>query len=228
MEYIQHNPAEGIHYSAPNKPILFFTPAEIKKLSATPSRPGSLDMKNAFLFSCNTGLRKVDVQLIRFSQVGSIIGKGKFVPNPVSRFVQAKTKLEAHIILNDVSKRIVLDQWARTDRLGLSLEQRLDQHIFRTQFSTKLGHAFSEWLRDAGVPANERTFRHGRHSCATNLGAMGADLRDIQLTLGHSNPRYTASRYAGINTERLLERVSRLVEPPGKPKRKTQGKHRKT
>lgn len=210
MEYIEHSPAAKVAIeSAPAKPPLFFTPDEINLLAKTPTRKSSGDMKAAFLFGCKTGLRKVDLVLLTFRQLGECDKAGKYYPFAMSKFIQHKTKLAGHVVLNDTTKKILLDQWSKKTK-DVDPASVIDTPVFVLQFSTRLGDAFAEWLRDAGIQANGRTIRHMRHSCGSNLHAAGADARDIQLMLGHSNIRYTTSRYMAVDSNRLLDVAKKL------------------
>jgi integrase len=106
------NPAEDVRYTAPEKEIFFFTPEEIAKLAKTATRQHTLDLKPAFLFTCHTGLRECDLKRLTFGVCGSLSGPN-YGPSPISKFKQEKTGVIGRVVLNDVSRDILLGQWAQ-------------------------------------------------------------------------------------------------------------------
>lgn len=195
LELVTKSPAHDVRYSAPQKPVDFFTLDEITRLASTPTIPTSLDMREAFLFACHTGLRRVDLIELTFAQVGSMDFSGEFKIHPVSRITQQKTKHPVNIYVNSVTEKILRDQW---DKCG-----DITAKVFNLQFSTRLCHAFATWCIDAKVIRGERSFSKARHSCATLIRSLGGDAVDVQRVLGHRNIRYTASRYLGDDAVRL-------------------------
>lgn len=72
-----------------------------------------------------------------------------------------------------------------------------------------LGHIFSRWLPMLGVEGV--TAHRLRHTCAHYLRLYNADLKDIQLILGHESLA-TTELYLGPDVERLRDAIGRL--PP--------------
>lgn len=73
-----------------------------------------------------------------------------------------------------------------------------------------LTRVFSCWLKDRGGP--DITPHQLRHTCATELRHMGADLKDIQDVLGHASLA-TTELYLGPDPERLKAAIDRLEGP---------------
>lgn len=71
-----------------------------------------------------------------------------------------------------------------------------------------LGLVFERWLADAGLRISAHRLRH---TCATQLLKHGANLRDVQITLGHSDIR-TTEGYIDLLTEQQRDAVQRLPD----------------
>ncbi len=64
---------------------------------------------------------------------------------------------------------------------------------------------FEQLVRDAGLPPIR--LHDLRHCAATFLKAAGADLKDVQETLGHSSITITSNTYTSIIAELDVERA---------------------
>jgi integrase len=64
----------------------------------------------------------------------------------------------------------------------------------------------AEALEAAGLPAFR--FHDLRHSCGSYLYSRGANLKTIQLILGHSSYQITANIYLHIDTAKMSEAMN--------------------
>ena len=69
-----------------------------------------------------------------------------------------------------------------------------------------IGLIFERWLNDLGLRINAHKLRH---TCATELLLSGADLREVQETLGHADIR-TTEGYTALIPERQKAAIARL------------------
>ena len=92
--HILASPAIDIKIAIPQKEIKLFTPAR--------------DSAQAFLFAYACGVRSVDIKTFTLGQLGKLTADGRYVPNPVTTFVQHKTNLLGRVVLNETSRAILL------------------------------------------------------------------------------------------------------------------------
>jgi len=183
---ILKNPAIGI------KPLkiveserVYLTEQELMVLAETPCerRP---QVRAAFLLSCFTGLRKSDLQALRWEQV-----KGDTL-----HLSQKKTGRFEYLPLSDGALALI-------ERLKRG---RAKEHVFPIKFyGGQFSKIFREWIHKAGI--NKRvTFHSARHTYATLLLSSGVDVYIVSELLGHRDIR-TTQIYAQIISERKREAV---------------------
>jgi integrase len=169
------NPAAGISITINEglkKDILTFK--EIQAL-ADADCPNS-EVKRAFLFSLNTGLRWVDVNELKYRNVD--YSNRKLTVN------QAKTK---H---NSTNSLVTIDLNATAMRLiG---EQKLpDNKIFNLPSHTGCLKNLKTWVGNAKINKHI-TWHCARHSFAVNLlGEVKTDIKTVASLLGHSGLKHT-------------------------------------
>jgi len=166
---ITSNPAENIRNSKSEglkKNILSFE--EIQLLAKTHCT--NPQIKSAFLFCLNTGLRHCDAKAITWNQIsdGRLIVKS-----------QSKTGKPVYIDLNQNALSILdaLDKSTKT--------------VFKLPTIESCLGTIDFWARKAGIN-RKITWHSARHSFAVNLLITGGNIKTVSSLLGHSSLKYSA------------------------------------
>lgn len=178
QKLILNNPAADVRTiqgNAARKDAL--TLEEIQLLASTPTE--SSKVKRAFLFSCVTGLRWVDVKGLTWAQINS---KGRYL-----NLQQSKTEKPVHINLNDTAIKL------------LDKEGKPDELVFDLPTANGANKTVKAWVKRAGI-AKKVTWHNARHSFGTNLVFYGADISTASNLLGHSSLKHT-QRYVKAANE---------------------------
>ncbi len=181
------------------------SPKEIKKLIDTHYPKENLQVRNAFLFSLNTGMRWCDVKELTFGDFD--FGNKTFSYN------QSKTK--GHSNKSSVSLPITN---TLLSLMGEQPEARgKDEIVFALPSHTMALKALRRWTKEAGIDKHI-TFHCARHSFGTNMAATtarkGLSIRVVQEMMGHASLRYT-ERYTRVMNEqkkRAMEELNKLME----------------
>lgn len=161
------------------------TQEELIKLSETPCN--TPELKEAFLLSCITGLRKSDILSLSINDIEKcddtyyIYKKMK----KTQRWLRLPLPEEAHHILSK-----------------LHAKNGNTPYFFAHLSPHHLGEHLEVWLEDCHIPDKHITFHSGRHTCATLLLTQGTDLYTIMRYLGHQNIN-TTQRYTHITDQQL-------------------------
>ena len=177
----------------------FLTVEELKVLVNTPCRFDIV--KRAFLFSCFTGLRYSDMKSLLWSEVHTAAdGKTLYIDHR-----QVKTKKTVTIPLSDEALR-----WMPKQQEGV------DQVFHELQISTgTVEDVLKEWMKDCKIDKHI-TYHCSRHTAATTLLTLGANLYVVSKLMGHSSIQMTEV-YAKIVDQKKVETmnlVNRLFTNP--------------
>ena len=164
----------------------------MKKLVETPCK--NPDIKRAFLFACNTGLRFSDVKALTWGDLKD----GRI------HFRQKKTLGFEYMPLNERALSIIA-QCRKENELPLP-----EKPIFNIPDKSHISFKLKPWFKAAGVSKNI-TFHCSRHTFATSLLTAGTDLYTTSKLLGHRNISTTAI-YAKIVDEKKLKAVNSLPQ----------------
>ncbi len=199
-EIIIRNPT--INISNPKKTTkqtIYLTISEIQILANTKCKNN--DVKKAFLFACNTGLRHIDIKNLTWNKIHE-----KEINNKKSLFVeinQQKTKEPIQIKLNETAKKLI--------------GEKKEPEKFVFNIYNSVGHTnihLKKWCKDSKIN-KDLTFHVARHSFATNLlihkDKTGADLQTVSKLLGHKNLKHTQI-YAKIVDSLMNKAVENLPE----------------
>ena len=195
--YIERNPFDTI--PSEDKPKqktgqrCYLTIEEVKMLIDTDIRDGRI--KNAFMFSCFTGLRYSDIETIRWKNIVE-------VENGVFHWelIQQKTKEIITVPLSENALRWLPESEGRSP----------EEIIFPMPARISVGERLKKWVKAAGI--NKRvTFHVARHTYATLLLYYGADLYTVSKLLGHTNIK-TTQVYAKVMDESKRKAVNLIPQ----------------
>lgn len=191
------NPARNVRVATQNE----FTKAilnagEIARLADTPC--AGHEVKRAFLFACNTGLRWCDVTSLHIDAVDW--------PNRMLHIVQQKveqrsSKAVLHLPLND-SALLLLRAFPPT----------ADGRVFTLPSYSYSRRVLQVWVNRAGINKHI-TFHCARHSFITNLLLVGANIKTASELAGHSTIRHT-EKYVHIVDDLKRRAVDSLPPLP--------------
>jgi integrase/recombinase XerD len=149
----------------------------------------NLTIKRAFLLSCMTGLRWIDIKTLKWGHVN--VGE-----NVIQR-PQEKTQREVRITLNDSSIKLLGDP---ADR---------DMLVFDLPTQNGANKILKSWVKKAGIDKCI-TWHNGRHTFGTNLIASGTDIITTANLLGHTSLKYITT-YVKIANEQKQRATDKLV-----------------
>lgn len=196
--YIDGNPMAGIR--ADGKPAkergrrVYLTLDEVARLARTDFHNTLL--KKAFLFSCFCGLRHSDVAALTWGNLRTTADGGLLVDT-----VQRKTGTRIRLPLcREAVKQL-------PDRGGAPDGGKVFDGLITLGRSNEILH---RWARQAGI-GKHITFHTARHTHATMLLALGADIYTVSKLLGHASLR-TTQVYAQVVDESKRKAVALIPE----------------
>jgi len=190
------NPAEEITINRPGgikKEILSFN--EIRLLSKTYC--GNQNVKLAFLFCLNSGLRFIDIKNLKWKDVDFENDQLKIEQTKVKN---TSSKPFVYIDLNNNIKAIL----KRLDK-GKPQDNIFDLPSFSSTVKT-----LKRWVKKAEIEKNI-TWHSARHSFATNLLFVNTDIKTVSGLLGHSDLKHT-QKYTHLVNELKRKAVDSLPD----------------
>ncbi len=170
----------------------FLTIEEIRRMIETPCQNELV--KRAYLFSCFTGLRISDVRKLSWLDITTTDGQS-FVS-----VIMKKTNVPIYIPLSGQALK-----WM-PERNGYDTNAPVFKGLVN---DGNLNENLKKWAKDAGVKKHV-SYHTSRHSFATMMLTLGADLYTVSKLLGHSSVRHTQI-YAKIIDRKKDEAIS-LIE----------------
>ncbi|MGV8963340.1 MAG: tyrosine-type recombinase/integrase [Candidatus Saccharimonadaceae bacterium] len=184
------NKVKGFEQSESQREYLTFN--ELQNLVNTPCKYPIL--KNAFIFSCLTGLRWSDCNTLIWSEIRDE-GPNLFRVN----FRQEKTDGVEYLYISKQARDLLGDRHGNSDRVFIGLK-----------YSAVYNNEIVRWCNRASV-FKHITFHSARHTNAVLLLENGADLYTVQKRLGHKEIKTTAI-YAKIVDEKMRESAHIIPE----------------
>lgn len=195
-EIITENPAKKIRTIYSEELIKDILSAqELQHLALTPCK--NTEVKRAFLFACNSGLRWCDIYQLQYKSID--------FPNKLLTITQKKlqghsSKAVLHLNLNTTAIRL----------LKPLTEISPEQKVFKLPSYPFALRVLKTWTQEACIHKHI-TFHCGRHSFITNIIINGANIRTAASLAGHSSIHHT-ERYLHIIDELKQKAVDSLPE----------------
>ncbi|MHC1705738.1 MAG: tyrosine-type recombinase/integrase [Tenuifilaceae bacterium] len=161
------------------KEILFVD--EIITLAKTDC--GNPELKRAFLFCLNTGIRFCDVIEIRFRNID--LGYKLITFDQVKVTGKSSASIQS-IDLNDNAITLIGQPAAQNDL------------VFKLPSLSSCLRTLKTWTKKAGIQKNI-TWHSSRHSFATNLLINNTDIKTVSSLLGHSKLEHTQKYTHTVN-----------------------------
>ena len=164
--------------------------SEVKRLAETPCKHDIV--KRAFMFSCFCGLRISDIRQLRWSDIEEYTDTDDNVRYKLSKRMQKTQRNISYSLSNEAMG------W---------LPERKGEKIFEGLVTqTQLNHHIKVWAERAGITKNI-SFHTARHTFATMMLTLGADIYTTSKLLGHSRIS-TTEIYAKIVDKKKDEAMS--------------------
>lgn len=192
---IEFNPIRGVErFKAEEGTRMYLTIDEVKLLAQTECDYPRI--KDAFLFSCLTGLRRSDVLRLRW---GDVYRQGEYTR---IIFRQKKTKEQEYLDITEQAARLM---GKRGD----------DEEYVFTDIHTPstTNNAIKLWVARAGIK-KDITFHCARHTFATMMLDLGNDLYTVSKLLGHREIA-TTQIYAKVLDKNKQKAISSIPDVLG-------------
>lgn len=163
---------------------------ELQKLIDTPFE--NKEIRDAFLFSCFTGLRRSDVKNLKWGNV--VDGNLKLTMQKTNKKLDNPLSEDALEILNS--------------RITQNVIPLPDAKIFKLPSNSDLNIKLKEWVKAAEIKKHI-TYHASRHTYGCLCIRNGIPVEVLKDLMGHSNIQ-TTMRYVQIESEHLKEAVAKL------------------
>tara|TARA_R110002167_G_scaffold91462_7_gene246175 strand:- start:193 stop:1326 length:1134 start_codon:yes stop_codon:yes gene_type:complete len=150
-------------------------------------------LKNAFIFSCLTGLRWSDIDKLKWSEVRDEDTGSRII------FRQKKTDGLEYLYVSEQSRKLLGKRANESDRVFKGLK-------YGAVYNTEI----LRWCMKAGI-TKHITFHSARHTNAVLLLENGADIYTVSKRLGHKEIR-TTEIYTKIIDEKMKEAATLIPE----------------
>lgn len=183
---IDYNPADGVKgFKQGETERQFLTLEELKAIAKVDCEIPIL--KQAFIFSCLTGLRWSDINKLIWQEVQFSDEQGWYI-----RFRQKKTKGVETLPISEQARNLLGNKDLHEERVFKGLK-------YSAWHNLKL----QQWVMKAGI-SKTITFHCARHTYATLQLTFGTDIYTVSKLLGHKELK-TTQVYAKIIDQKKVE-----------------------
>ena len=194
------NPCRGVERFRPEEGTrMYLTIDEVRLLAQTDCEYPRI--KDAFLFSCMTGLRRSDILRLKW---GDIHKQGDFTR---IIFRQKKTEGQEYLDITPQAAQLMGDQKGINDPIF--------EDIHSPSCTNK---AVQEWVLNAGIH-KKISFHCARHTFATMMLDLGTDIYTVSKLLGHRELS-TTQIYVKVldkNKQRAVSNIPNILNPEKSP-----------
>lgn len=196
--YYRYNPAEDVKAKAGKNRRLkeHLEVEEYLRLLNTPCL--NEEVREGFILCCYTGLRWVDVKLLKWSDLGKDSIK--------TRLIQAKTGLPVVVTMHPVAKAILDKRKCRIKK------QEESSNIFSLPTADGANKILTAWVNAAGVE-KYITWSGARLSFSILLQDERVDTATVALLLGHSTTKYVNETYKRHRPKDQTAIIAKLPSP---------------
>jgi integrase len=166
----------------------FLTIDEVKRLIATPC--DSPEVQQAYLFACSCGLRLGDVLNLKWKDISEDNGTWR------ASILMLKSQRPLYIPLGEQARKWMPEQG----------EDSPEDNVFKVKPHI-INDNLQSWAEVAGITNKKVTFHTSRHTFATMLLTLGADIYTVSKLLGHTSVK-TTQIYAKIIDQKKDDAVS--------------------
>jgi integrase len=198
--YFKTNPADSVKAKS-NPSINIKENLEVEEYLALLRTPCfNQEVQEAFIFSCYTGLRYVDVKHLQWPQIN-----GKLLN---TRIIQRKTGKELVIELHHIARAILIKrQKAINDLSG---------KVFHLPTNNGCNKVLQQWVQNAGIQKHI-TWHCARLSFSILLQDRNVDTATVALLLGHTSTKYVDQRYKRHRPKDASSSINQLPAPDATP-----------
>lgn len=172
---------------------MYLTVEEMRKLSKT--KCPNPTIRNAFLFSCLTGLRYSDIQKLTW---GEVTKQGDFTR---LIFKQKKTNGQEYLDISGQAANLMGERKGNEEK------------VFNIAQSNETNRVIQRWVKEAGI--NKKiTFHCARHTFAVMMLDLGTDIYTVSKLLGHTQIS-TTQIYAKVldkNKQAAMTNIPAIIE----------------
>ena len=173
----------------PESQRVYLTIDEVKMMIATPCQKDIV--RRAFLFACYCGMRLSDVSSLRWKDLSKDGDQWR------ASIVMRKTSAPLYLPLSNQALKWMPERGDAGD----------DDLVFATlPREASVLPVIKKWAKDAGIAKNVN-FHTSRHTFATMLLTLGADIYTVSKLLGHTNVK-TTQIYAKIVNKKKDDAVN--------------------
>ncbi|TCZ68340.1 site-specific integrase [Flaviaesturariibacter aridisoli] len=157
------------------------------------------DVKSAFLFSCYTGLRWVDVKALKWDDIKDGI--------LTTRIIQAKTGRPVTLTLHPIAASILQNQKAK---------MQLGDKVFRLPTADGANKVLEGWVKNAKIEKHI-TWSCARLSFSILLQDQNIDDATVAYLMGHTSTDQVRKTYKRHRPKNQMETIKRLPAPDKMP-----------